>query len=369
MTYNNDLLYKIAISLIPSIGNIRAKNLIAYVGDVKDVFNQTEKSLTKIPSIGKTHAYQIKNSSVLDRAKTEVEYIEKNSINTIFFLDKNYPSRLKECIDAPILLYSKGDINSEKSKVISIVGTRNATENGRITTNNFIKELSLQHKDILIISGLAYGIDIEAHKAALKYNIDTIGVLGHGLDRIYPALHRKYANQMIERGGLLTEFISDSNPDRQNFVKRNRIVAGMADATIVVESASKGGSLITADLAHSYNRDVFAFPGRVSDEQSKGCNRLIKANKAALIECAEDLDRYMNWTSSSAKQPVQRELFVELSPEENSLIEILKIEKCTSMNTLSLESSQPISKVAATLLSLEFKGMVKSIPGNMFQLI
>lgn len=369
MTYDNTLVSQIAISLIPKIGNITAKNLIAYIGDVEDIFKESEKSLTKIPGIGKILAANIKNHNVQDRAKTEIDFIEKNKITPTFFLDEKYPHRLKECIDAPIILYSKGTISTEKSKIISIVGTRNATEHGKRTTSNFIKELSLLHKGVLIVSGLAYGIDIEAHRAALKYGLETIGVLGHGLDRIYPALHRKYAIQMLERGGLLTEFMSQSNPDRQNFVKRNRIVAGLADATIVVESASKGGSLITAELAYSYNRDVFAFPGRIFDDQSRGCNDLIKANKAALVENADDLQRYMNWENKGGKMHIQKELFIDLLPHEQTLIDILKIEKCCSMNMLSLQSSQPISKVAANLLSLEFKGMVKSIPGNMFQLI
>lgn len=368
MITRDKLLYQIAISLIPGIGNAIAKNLIAYTGDVEEVFHQSAKVLQKIPGIGLTTANKIASQEVIERAKEEVQFIEKHDITPIFFLDESYPTRLKECNDAPILIYTKGNISFERSKVISIVGTRNATDYGRHITSNLIQELSYKHKDALIISGLAYGIDIEAHKAALKYGLETIGVLGHGLDRIYPAVHRKYAKQMLERGGLVTEFISDSKPDRQNFVKRNRIVAGIADATIVVESASKGGSLITADIAYSYNRDVFAFPGRVNEEQSMGCNMLIKANRAALLEDAKDLENYMNWESKGKPEPVQKMLFVDLSSEESMLMNILKTEKTCNMNLLALQSSMPISKVASNLLSLEFKGMVKSIPGNMFQL-
>ena len=364
----NKLLYQIAISLIPGIGNAIAKNLIAYTGDVEEVFHQTEKMLQKIPGIGTILASQIASQDVIERAKEEVHFIEKHNIEPLFFLNDKYPARLKECNDAPILIYTKGNISFERSKVISIVGTRNATDYGRYITNNLIQELSYKHKDALIVSGLAYGIDIEAHKAALKYGLETIGVLGHGLDRIYPSVHRKYAKQMLERGGLVTEFISDSQPDRKNFVKRNRIVAGIADATIVVESASKGGSLITADIAYSYNRDVFAFPGRVNEEQSMGCNMLIKNNRAALLEDANDLERYMNWEPKQNNTPIQKSLFVDLSTDESTLIEILKTEKSCGMNLLALQSAMPISKVASNLLSLEFKGMVKSIPGNMFQL-
>jgi DNA processing protein len=253
--------------------------------------------------------------------------------------------------------------------VISIVGTRTPTDYGKSMTRELIEQLAASHPDILIVSGLAYGIDVCAHKASLKHNLDTVGVLGHGLSTIYPAPHRDIAREIAEKGGLLTEFLHKTKPDAPNFVKRNRIVAGMADATLVVESGPEGGALITADLANSYNRDVFAFPGKVNDRMSSGCNRLIKTNRAALVENMEDICYIMDWKKEVPGAPVQKELFVHMNDEERQIAGFLKNEKCATIDILAIRCDMPVNKVSASLLNMEFKGMVKCLPGRVYQLL
>lgn len=366
---NRSLLYKIAITLIPEIGDITGKKLISYCGGVEAVFREKKNVLMKIPGVGIHLANCIINQAVLKRAEEEIKFIEKFKITPLFYLDKNYPQRLKHCADNPMMLYYKGNADLNSSRIISIVGTRNATEYGKELCNNFIKDVS--EMDILIISGLAYGIDACAHKAALENNLKTVGVLAHGLDRIYPHLNKPLAGKMLNNGGLLTEFISDTNPDRENFPKRNRIVAGISDAVIVVESALKGGALITGDIANSYNRDVFAFPGRIGDKYSEGANNFIKTNRAALIQSAKDLKYIMRWdeNDNKSKIPKQQKLFIELTPEEKILVEIMTNEGETGFDKLYLQSKLNMSKVAASLLNLEFEGVVKVLPGKVYKLL
>jgi len=366
---NSDLLYKIAITLIPEIGDIVGKKLVSYCGSVEAVFREKKNFLMKIPGVGTHLANCIVNQNVLKRAEKEIKFIEKFKITPLFYLDKNYPQRLKHCADNPIMLYYKGNADLNSQKIISIVGTRNATEYGKELCNTFIRDVS--EMDILIVSGLAYGIDANAHKAALDNNLKTVGILAHGLDRIYPHLNKPLAGKMLNNGGLLTEFISDTNPDRENFPKRNRIVAGISDAVIVIESALKGGALITADIANSYNRDVFAFPGKIGDKYSEGTNNFIKTNRAALIQSAKDLKYIMRWEENDNKSniPKQHKLFVDLSPEEKTLVEILKIEGETGFDKLYLKSKLNMSKVAASLLNLEFEGVVKVLPGKVYKLL
>ena len=366
---NSDLLYKIAITLIPEIGDIVGKKLVSYCGSVEAVFREKKNFLMKIPGVGTHLANCIVNQNVLKRAEKEIKFIEKFKITPLFYLDKNYPQRLKHCADNPIMLYYKGNADLNSQKIISIVGTRNATEYGKELCNTFIRDVS--EMDILIVSGLAYGIDANAHKAALDNNLKTVGILAHGLDRIYPHLNKPLAGKMLNNGGLLTEFISNTNPDRENFPKRNRIVAGISDAVIVIESALKGGALITADIANSYNRDVFAFPGKIGDKYSEGTNNFIKTNRAALIQSAKDLKYIMRWEENDNKSniPKQHKLFVDLSPEEKTLVEILKIEGETGFDKLYLKSKLNMSKVAASLLNLEFEGVVKVLPGKVYKLL
>jgi DNA processing protein len=362
------LAYKIAISLIPGIGSVTARNLIAYVGSVEGVFHEKEKNLVKIPGIGEVNAQKVIRQNVLERAKKEVDFILKNRIKTFFYLDENYPARLKNCSDAPIVLYYKGNANLNEQRIISVVGTRNATNYGKELCDELIRSFSQRNYQLLVVSGLAYGIDVHAHKACLKYNIPTVGIFAHGLDAMYPALHAPIAAKMLEKGGLLTDFISESKIDRQNFLRRNRIIAGLADATIIVESAEKGGALVTADIANSYNRDVFAFPGRSNDIFSRGCNKLIKMNEAVLIETQMDIEKAMNWdVKMLVARAVQTSLFVELNADEQKLVDLLKGGD-RFVDEITIETQLPMSRVSSLLLGLEFKGLVISLPGKMYRL-
>jgi len=368
MEYPDDLAYKIAISLIPGIGAVTARNLIAYIGSVEGVFQEKEQNLLKIPGIGEVNAQRVVRQNVLDRAKREVDFILKNRIQTFFYLDNNYPTRLKNCSDAPIILYSKGNANLNERHIISVVGTRNATNYGKEICEELIRSFSEQSYQVVVISGLAYGIDVHAHKACLKYDVPTVGVFAHGLDKIYPALHAPIAAKMLENGGLITDFVSETNIDRQNFLRRNRIIAGLADATIIVESAEKGGALVTADIANSYNRDVFAFPGRSNDPFSRGCNNLIKRNEAVLVENQSDIEKSMNWdVKASSPKFIQTSLFVELSPEEQKLFDLLKGGD-RFVDEITFETQLPMSRVSSLLLGLEFKGLIVSLPGKMYRL-
>lgn len=369
----DDLLkYKIGITLINGIGSKLAQNLIAYVGSVEGIFKESKQNLAKIPGIGNVLSEQIKSSHVFERAEKEIEFIRKNNIQTYFFTDKNYPFRLKECYDAPMMLYYKGNKDLNSTRFIGIVGTRKITEYGKELTRKLIESLSQKLQGAVIISGLAYGVDFQAHKASVEKGLSTIGVLGHGLDRLYPATHQAIANKMQENGGLLTEFISGTNPDKPNFVKRNRIIAGMSDALVVVESGERGGALITAELSNDYNKDTFAFPGRVGDDYSAGCNKLIKTNKAALIESADDLLRYMSWDVdvNQPKESIQMSMFMDLSEEETEIIsEIRKYQDGMNVNELTVILGKPFSKISSSLLEMEFKGLVKCLPGGMYKIV
>lgn len=362
------LKFQIALTLINGVGNSIARNLISYLGSEEAVFLEKKSLLLKIPGIGERLARELTNhQDALQRADQEIDFILKNNISVHYYKDESYPSRLRECNDAPLLIYSrcKADFNSRH--IISVVGTRNATEYGKKMCRELVLGLS-ELPSLLIVSGLAYGVDICAHKAALDAGIPTIGVVAHGLDRIYPGHHRSVAIQMLEKGGLVTEYLSCTNPDRQNFIQRNRIIAGMADAIVVVESGLKGGALITADLGADYNRDVFAFPGRSGDQWSKGCNFLIKNNKAGLIESAEDLLNNLGWISTGiSPKNHQTFLFPELTDTEAAVYAaIQKHGQAIQVNELSLKLQLPYQQLSALLLSLEFKSVVRSMPGNRY---
>lgn len=363
----NSLHYQIAATLLPGVGDVTAKKLIAYCGGVEEIFSLKKAALMKIPGIGPVLAKAILEQDILKRAEEEVEFILKNNIHPIFFTDKEFPERLKHCMDSPILIYTQGNMSLNTKRVVSIVGTRSATDYGKQICERLVADLKSQ--DMLIVSGMAYGVDITAHKAALKNDIPTVGVLGHGLDRLYPAIHKKTAKEMMEKGGLLTDFMKDTNPDRENFPKRNRIIAGMADATIVIEAAKKGGALITAELANSYNRDVFAVPGRLDDKYSEGCNWLINRNKAVLTSSIDDILYLMNWQpeDDKTKKPVQKQLFVELSDDQRLITDLLN-DGQLSIDSICAKTQMPMSKVASLLLDLEFSGLVVSLPGKVFRL-
>ncbi|MBU8891374.1 MAG: DNA-processing protein DprA [Bacteroidales bacterium] len=367
---NDDLKYKIALSLIPKVGHITAKKLVAYVGNFEGIFKETKSNLMKIPGIGSVLADLIINTDVLPKAEEEINFINEHKINPIFYLDKEYPERLKHCEDAPVLIYTLGKVDLNTRKIISIVGTRKATTEGIAFCEKLIKDLKQREHNPIIVSGLAYGIDAAAHKAALANDLLTIAVLGHGLDIIYPASHKKLAGNIIKQGMLVTDFPAKSIRDKNNFIKRNRIIAGLSDATIVIESGGKGGSLVTADIANSYNRDVFAVPGRVSDIYSKGCNNLIKTNKAAMLTSIEDLEYLLGWEPGKKdKEAVQRDLFVNLNNDEKIIAEILKNHTELPIDSICLKCNMPTSKVSPILLNLEFMGVVKTLPGKAYKLI
>ena len=367
MNSNIPLEYKIALGQIPRVGDNSARKLVAFFGSVEAIFTEKYSSLIKIQGIGETLARYISDKTYLDIAKQEAEYVTKNNIKTYFYLDDDYPVRLSQCEDSPVVFFYKGNADLNSQKILSVVGTRNATSRGKDICDKIIGELAQRHPNLLIASGLAYGIDVAAHKAALRHNLPTVGVLGHGFQIIYPAEHRPIADEMIENGGIISDFLHEEQPERNNFIKRNRIIAEMSDATLVVESGVKGGSLITAEIASSYNRDVFAVPGRPDDIYSAGCNNLIRNNKAALVECANDIEYFMQWDAKK-KQPVQRQLFVEMNMEEQSIYNIIAQEGEANIDAICRASGIPINKLSAILLQMEMKGVVISQPANIYKI-
>ncbi len=365
---SSDLLYQIALTLVPNIGDVHAKALINIYGHAHAVFKAKKKELEHIEGIGAVRARSIKDFTDFSIPEDEIKFIEKYKITPLFISDENYPKRLLNCFDCPVLLYYRGNADLNTSRIISIVGTRNNSAYGKMVCENFIKDL--KEENVLVLSGLAFGIDSIAHKAALKNGLQTVAVLAHGLDRIYPEQNKSLAKQLAGQGGLLTEFISNTNPDKQNFPKRNRIVAGMCDAVVVMESGKKGGSLITAELGNGYNKDVFAIPGRVNDPKSEGCNYLIKNNKAALINSAEDFLEFMNWSTRLRPGPAkkQRELFIELTPDEKVVVEILQQQDRLHIDELYLRSGLSSSAMATALLMLEMQNVVSALPGKIYTL-
>ncbi len=364
----DDLKYKIGIGLIPKIGPVLAKRLISYCGSIEGVFREKGRNLAKIPGIGDKIASYIINSNGLERAEKEVEFITENKIKSFFYLDDYYPERLKHCIDAPVIIFVKGNTDINRQKILAIVGTRSATGYGRDMCEKLVEGLAQNNHNVLIVSGLAYGIDICAHRAALNNNLETVAVLGHGHAVIYPSAHKGIARQIISQGALISDFLSYETPERNNFVKRNRVIAGLSDAVVVVESGEKGGALITADIANSYNRDVFAFPGRVNDRYSAGCNRLVKTNKAALIENYKDLEYILGWQPDHpASYNPQKKIFVDLKDDESKVLNEIEKNSELTVDQISLNCKMPVSKVSVLLLNLECNGLVKCLPGKVYK--
>lgn len=367
----DDLIFKIAIELIPKIGSINAKKLIAYCGGPEAVFKEKKKALLKIPGIGEQRIEELINQQILATAAEEVDFIEKHGIKPLYYLDHDYPERLRQCEDGPVVLFMKSStqLDLNQSKVISIVGTRKATDYGKEFCNTLIGELAALGHTPIVVSGLAYGIDIAAHRAALKNNLPTIAVLAHGLNTIYPSIHRNTAIEIVNSGALMSDFTTSSKFDRKNFLRRNRIIAGLSDATIVVESAISGGALVTADIANSYNRDVFAVPGNVNYSYSKGCNLLIKNNRAALLESSADLVNYLGWSNSTNSQPKQTIIqFESFNTSEQGVYNYLKQNGENNIDFIANKTGMPVSLVLSTLLNLEFMGVVVSKPGKVFKL-
>ncbi|MFI5149318.1 MAG: DNA-processing protein DprA [Bacteroidia bacterium] len=366
MEKQEELFYRIALTLLPGIGDITAKKLLAHYGSAAEIFRSKKEELRKVHGIGARHAKAIINHTVFQRAEMELRFVEAEGIQTFFYQDENYPERLKQCADGPLLIYYKGTANPDQQKVLSIVGTRKATSYGVDRCNELIRDLAEWNP--LIVSGLAYGIDICAHRACMAYKMETIAVLAHGLDSVYPVLHRSAAERIKELGGLLCDYPSGTKAEMENFPRRNRIVAGLCDALIVIESAPDGGSMITADIANSYDREVFAFPGRTTDTLSLGCHKLIKQNKAALIENAADLVRMLSWDVVRKARPVQQELFTALGPEEKQIAEVMRMKGELHIDTLSVLTSIPMSRISSLLLHMEFAGALRSLPGKRYRL-
>jgi len=356
----------LALHFTPGIGDFLVKQLVSYCGSAEQVFKTPKGKLLKIPGVGEVSALAIKNGNYFHDAERELKRAEKDGTEILFFTDKKYPHRLKSIEDAPSLLYYKGTHTLNPVKSIGIVGTRQATEYGKEMVEKICREL-VPHQP-LIISGLAYGIDIHAHKQALNFGLPTIGVMGSGIDITYPAAHKDIARKMISQGGLLTENHYGTKPDAHNFPARNRIIAGLCDALIVVEAAEKGGALITADIANSYNKDVFAVPGNVGSQYSEGCNKLIRTNRANLFNSVKDIEYIMNWSIETSTQPPSLDIS-SFEPDEQTVLGILKSGKGPMMiDDLSIRAAMHPSKLASLLLTLEFKNAVKSLPGKMFAL-
>jgi len=363
-----ELLYVLALQRVKGIGDINAKKLISYCGSAKNVLKEKRINLEKINGIGSFIIKNLVDSTNIKEAEKELKYIQKNNIETLYFSDKNYPDKLKHCVDAPILLFKEGNFKLENQPIISIVGTRKITSYGRDFCEKLIDDLTVYNP--IIVSGFAYGVDICAHKVALKNNLQTIGVLAHGFEEVYPKSHKKYVSEINKNGGFLTDFWHNDTLQRENFLKRNRIVAGISEATIIIESAEKGGSLVTADIANSYSRDVFAVPGRSTDIYSKGCNDLIKRNKAAILTSANDLIELLNWQLEPSKnKSIQKQLFVELTEVEQLVYDLLLKNGKELLDSISLTCKLPIHQTTTTLFNLEMKGVVKPLPGKLFEAI
>lgn len=361
------LLHQVALTFIKNIGPAYSRALLSYFGDAETVFNTPRAKLIKVPGIGQKRIAELDFDACLRRAEQELKFIENTGVNVLYFTDAAYPKRLRSCDDAPILLYSKGNADLNMPKAISIVGTRNATDYGKQLCHQLIEEL--QQYNVLIVSGLALGIDTAAHRESLKFNISTVGVLGHGFDKMYPSQNRSLAEKMQLNGSVLTEYPSGTIPNRENFPQRNRIVAGIADATIVVEASIKGGALITAEIANSYNRDVFAFPGRVNDEFSEGCNFLIRNNKASLLSCMADLAYIMGWEKKDDNPAIVEQLIlpIDLSAGEQQIFEAIRQNKVPlAIDDLAIKINMPASQLAVNLLNMEMQGFIRSLPGKTY---
>lgn len=362
-----DLFYLLALLRVEGVGDIMAKKLLANFGNAENIFKAKNSQIAAVDGVGAVLLKNLKDKTVFEKASQELKFIDQNDIKTSFFQQEHYPDRLKHCIDAPVLIFSAGNINLANKRVISIVGTRQITSYGIEFCRNLIEDLAPLNP--VIVSGFAYGVDIVAHQLAIENKLQTIGVLAHGLNQIYPKAHKKYMAKMEENGGFITEFWSSTNPDKENFVRRNRIVAGMSEATIVIESADRGGSLITANMANEYNRDVFAVPGRVTDKYSQGCNQLIKTQKANVITSAADLVYMLNWDIKSEIKPVQKQLFIDLESDEQKIYDFLLKNGKELLDIIALQCELPIFKISGILLNMELKGVVRPLPGKLFEAI
>jgi len=359
-------IYRLALVCVPKVGAQTAKTLLSYCGSVEGIFTASQQDLLAIPGIGTQLVANIQQPELLDRAAREWDCMQEKGIRLVYFQDAEYPRRLRPYFDAPIGLFLSGNLDLNAPRILSIIGTRKPTREGLQFCYQLVEELrSFQP---VIVSGMAYGIDICAHRAAMEHDLPTIGVLAHGHGYLYPTAHRADADRMLARGGLISEYPRFVYPEKEYFPMRNRIVAGMCDALVVIETGERGGSIITANLANGYHKDVFAVPGRLSDPRSKGCNQLIKSHRAALLESAKDIGYIMGWDTPGSNSPQQQTLFTELSEDEKNIVALLDQADPVSIDWLCYQSQQSNSKVAALLLELECRGLVLAKPGNRFSL-
>ncbi|GAB2536676.1 DNA-processing protein DprA [Rufibacter soli] len=370
---SKDLLFQVALPLIPQVGGGTARTLVNYLGSPEAVFSAPKDRLAKIPRIGDVLVRSIMahKAAALRQAEEVILRAEKEEVQLLYFTNPAYPDRLRDLPDAPLLLYYKGTADLNAQKVISIVGTRKSTEYGRVVTEQLVQDL-VKH-NALVVSGLAYGIDIIAHKAALKEGLPTIGVMANSLETIYPFVHTRDAERMVQQGGLLSEFPFGTKPDAPRFPSRNRIIAGMADCTIVIESTSKGGSLISADIAHSYDREVMAVPGPITSETSKGCNQLIKSLKAVPYTKAKDLEELLNWDKALAPaalpKPVPTLDLSRFPVEEQQVLRVLQQAGPTHIDVLGRHTQFSMGQLSSVLFTLEMSGLVKGLPGKLYSLV
>ena len=370
-----EIFYSMALTRLTNFNFQQALELYKAVGSAQLLFEHRNEIGDIIKDASPRLTEALKDwDDAMKRAETELQFMGEHHIRALTLNDDDYPQRLKECPDAPIILYYTGNADLNQAKIVSIVGTRQITTYGQDIIRRFITGLRQQCPKVLIVSGLAYGVDINAHRCALENGYETVGVLAHGLDQIYPYRHRETAVQMMNHGGLLTEFMSQTNADKPNFVRRNRIVAGMSDSVILVESAAKGGGLITAEIAQSYARSVFAFPGNVGQPFSEGCNNLIRDNGAGLISNADDFVKAMGWMDESLRQRanadgIERNLFPELTPEEQQVVSLLQQTNDLQLNIITVKTGIAIGRLTALLFQLEMKGVVKPMAGGMYHLL
>lgn len=362
-----ELIHVLALQNVSNIGDITAKKLIRHCGSAQAIFKERKGNLLRIDGIGHIVIGDLFGKDHFFEAEKELKFIRDNNIGYHYFAEETYPERLKHCVDGPILLFESGQINFRDQRVLSIVGTRKVTSYGVATCNALIEALAPYNP--VIVSGFAYGTDITAQKAALKHNLQTVGCLAHGLNQIYPKSHQKYVETIKRHGGFISDFWSSDDFDRNNFLKRNRIIAGLSEATIVIESAQKGGSLVTADIANSYNREVFAVPGRITDTQSVGCNDLIKYQRAHPLTKPADVPYILNWSTNDPEDTVQKQLFVDLDTEENIVYNFLKENGKELLDMIALKCEMPTFRIASILLNLELKGVVRPLPGKQFEVI
>lgn len=363
---SDSLQHQIALTLVPQVGAMTAKNLVSYCGSAEAVFKAKRSDLLKIPGIGPATADFLQAAEPLTLAEREMAFLEQHGVAALFYTDAHYPARLRQCHDCPALIFFKGSAPDlfDAPRVVAIVGTRQPSEHGKAICDEIVE--GLQTYNVLIISGLAYGVDIAAHRKATSLGIPNVGVLGHGLSRIYPAQHRSVALKMLENGGLLSEYAHDANPDREHFPMRNRIISGLCDALIVVETAASGGSMITADLATQHQREIFAVPGRPHDAKSEGCNLLLKTSRAKLLESAADLAAALNWGDPTKPKATQTQLFLDLDPAARTVLDIVRDRPEIPIDQLTIAAQMPPGQLASLLLGLEFKNLIRTLPGKRY---